>query len=52
MADQAREEELLRSIDKVDARLKEFRKRVRALLAEIEARRARDMETTGEAAAG
>lgn len=36
MADEAREEELLRSIEEVDAKIQRFRKRVRALLAAIQ----------------
>lgn len=37
MAEEVLEEELLRSIDEVDARIRSFRKRVRALLADIQA---------------
>jgi hypothetical protein len=36
MADELAEEELLRSIEEVDARIRKFRKRVRALLATIQ----------------
>ena len=36
MADQAMEEELLKSIEEVDARIRNFRKKVRALLADIQ----------------
>ena len=39
MADELVEEDLLRSIEEVDSRIKDFRKRVRALLADIEAER-------------
>ena len=36
MADQVMEEELLKSIEEVDARIRNFRKKVRALLADIQ----------------
>ena len=39
MADEIREEELLRSIDEVDAKIQDFRNRVRALLDDIETHR-------------
>jgi hypothetical protein len=39
MADEIREEELLRSIDEVDAKIQDFRNRVRALLDDIESHR-------------
>jgi hypothetical protein len=44
MADQIREEELLQSMERVDVRVRDFRNRVRALLAQIESSRARDAE--------
>lgn len=53
MADEISEEELLRSIDEVDARIKAFRQRVRDLLTDIETDRSQPMEarrTTAEAA--
>jgi hypothetical protein len=39
MPDEVKEEELLRSIEEVDAKIQRFRKRVRALLASIQAER-------------
>ena len=45
MAEEIREEELLRSIDEVDAKIQDFRNRVRALLSAMESSRARPAET-------
>jgi hypothetical protein len=44
MADETREEDLLQSMERVDIRVRDFRNRVRALLAQIESARARDAE--------
>ena len=44
MADQVREEDLLQSMERVEVRVRDFRKRVRALLAQIESSRAREAE--------
>jgi len=38
MADEVIEEDLLRSIEEVDAKIQDFRKRVRALLADIQSK--------------
>ncbi len=37
MSEDVMEEELLRSIDEVDAKLQDFRKRVRAVLSDLQA---------------
>jgi hypothetical protein len=52
MADEVREDELLRSIDEVDAKIQDFRSKVRALLADIESQRSSPEEeaTVAEAA--
>jgi hypothetical protein len=39
MAEDVSEQELLRSIEEVDARIRRFRRRVRALLADIQGER-------------
>jgi hypothetical protein len=51
MADQIREEELLQSMERIEARVKDFRNRVRALLAQIESSRARDAEASARSEA-
>lgn len=38
MADEVIEEDLLHSIEEVDAKIRDFRKRVRALLADIQSK--------------
>ena len=38
MADEVIEEDLLRSIEEVDAKIQDFRKRVRALLTDIQSK--------------
>ena len=49
MADQVREEDLLQSMERVEVRVRDFRKRVRALLAQIESSRAREAEANAPA---
>ena len=51
MADEVSEDELLSSIEEVDAKIQDFRNRVRALLADIEAKREPPAEAASRAEA-